>query len=144
MHNRFWQGRTGAALINFLCFIFTILVHCMYSTIKVCNYYFVFISLIFIFLIILQSFKGTPLLQLLPGAITWRGINTEKSVIRRSKLKGQKPPFWIIVNLQVSDEAGQASFYVFISKREKVAAQPIISYMVCLIMTDMSFGLRYW
>ena len=57
-------------------------------------------------------------------------------------MKGQKPPFWIIVGLQISDEAVQASFCVFISKREKVAAQPIISDMVYLIMVDRSFGLK--
>ena len=67
-------------------------------------------------------------------------MNTENSVIRGSQLKGHKPPFWISVNLQVPDEAGQASFCVTISKREKVGAQPIISYMVYLIMVDMSFS----
>ena len=77
---------------------------------------------------------------MLPGAIPWRGINIENSEIRGTKCKGHKPPFWISVNLQVPDEAGQASFCVTISKREKVGAQPIISYMVYLIMVDMSFS----
>ena len=47
------------------------------------------------------------------------------------------------VNLQVPDEAGQASFCVTISKREKVGGQPIISYMMYLIMVDMSFSLNF-
>ena len=81
-----------------------------------------------------------PPVQLFPGAIPRRGINTENSVIRGSKLKGHKPPFCISVNLQVPDEAGQVSFCVTISKREKVGAQPIISYMAYLIMVDMSFS----
>ena len=42
--------------------------------------------------------------------------------------------------LQVPDEAVQASFCVTISKREKVGAQQVISYMGYLIMADMSFS----
>ena len=61
-------------------------------------------------------------------------------MIRGSKRKGHKPPFWISVNLQVPDEAGQASFCVTNSKREKVGAQPIISYIVHLIMVNMSLS----
>ena len=44
--------------------------------------------------------------------MSWRGINTENSVIRGSYLKGCKPPFWISANLrwhlQDLHEAGQA------------------------------------
>ena len=61
-------------------------------------------------------------------------------MIRGSKGNGHKPPFWISVNLQVPDEAGQASSCMTNSKREKVGAQPIISYIVCLIMVNMSFS----
>ena len=57
-----------------------------------------------------------------PCAIPWRDINTENFIIRRSKLTGHKPPFLISDNMQVPDEAGQVSFYVTISKQEKVAA----------------------
>ena len=74
------------------------------------------------------------------GAIPWTSINTENSVIRGSKRTGHKPPFLIIVNLQVPDEAGQASFCVTTSKREKVGTQQIISYMIDLIMVDMGFS----
>ena len=45
-------------------------------------------------------------------------MNTENSVIRGSKLKGNKPPFWISVNLQVPDEAGEAYFFVIIQERK--------------------------
>ena len=84
------------ASIKSLCFIFTIPFHFIHSTTKVSKYYFVFISLIFIFhikmreIFVLQSFKETPPNQLLPGAISSRGINTEDSVIRGSNLKGHK------------------------------------------------------
>ena len=60
---------------------------------------FVLISLIFIFNIILQSFKEIPPSQLFPGAIPWRSINTEESVNRESNLKDLKPSLWINVNL---------------------------------------------
>ena len=78
------------ASIKSLCFIFTIPFHFIHSTKKVSKYYFVFISLIFIFHIVLQFFKETPPNQLLPGAISSRGINTEDSIIRGSNLKGHK------------------------------------------------------
>ena len=53
-------------------------------------FYFIFISLIFIFHIILYSFKETPPRQLFPGAIPWRSTNTENCDIRASNLKGHK------------------------------------------------------
>ena len=90
-----------------MCFSFNIPVYFIHSTIKVFKHYFVFISLISIFHIILWSFIERPPIQLFSGAIPWRGINIENSVIRGSKLKGHKPLFWISVNLQVPDEAGK-------------------------------------
>ena len=78
VHDEFWQGITGAAPTKSLCFIFTIPVHFIHSTIKVSQHYFVFTSLIFIFHIILQSFKETPPSQLLSGAIPWRVINAKR------------------------------------------------------------------
>ena len=53
----------------------------------------------FYFHIILLSFKETPPSHLFLGAIPWRGINTENSVIRESNLKGYKLLFYICVNL---------------------------------------------
>ena len=44
----------------------------------------------FIFHVILSSFKETLPIQLFPGAIPWRGINTENSDIRGSKLKSKQ------------------------------------------------------
>ena len=68
-----------------------------------------------------------PPSQQIPCVIPWTGINTENSVIRGSgvTLKDTNPPF------------------VWLSKREKDAAQLIISYMglmVYMIMVDMSFS----
>ena len=92
IHN---EGIIGTASIKSLCFISTIPVHFIHNTIKVSKYYFLFISLSFIFHIILQSFKETPPSQLFPGAIPLRGINTENSVIRGSAvtLKDTNPVF---------------------------------------------------
>ena len=121
------EGIIGTAYIKHMCFISTIPVHFILSTIKVSKYYFVFISFISIFHIILYSFKEMPPSQQIPDAIPWRGTNTEISVIRESgaTLKDTNPPF------------------VWLSRREKDGAQPIISYMclmVYLIMVDMSFS----
>ena len=44
-----------------------------------------------------KSFKEKPPFQLFPGVLPWRGINTANSVIRGSRRKGHKPPFWISV-----------------------------------------------
>ena len=63
-----------------------------------------------------------------------------RELIIGSELKGNKPPFWISVNLQFPDEAGQASVCETIPKRENVSGQSMISYMVYLIMVDMIFG----
>ena len=70
--------------IKCLCFISTMPVPFIHSTIKFCKYYFVFISFIITFHIILYYFKETPPRQLFPGAIPWRGTNTSNSVIRGS------------------------------------------------------------
>ena len=92
IHN---NGIIGTASIKSLRFISAIPVHFIQSTINVCKYYFVFISLIFIFHIIVQSFKETPPSQVFPGAIPRRGINTENSVIRGNgvTLKDRNPTF---------------------------------------------------
>ena len=50
--NKFWQGISRSSSINFLCFISTITVHFINSTIKVSKNYFVFVF-IFIYHIIL-------------------------------------------------------------------------------------------
>ena len=49
IHDEFWQGITVSAPKKWFCFIFTIPVYFIHSTIKVLSYYFVFIYLIFIF-----------------------------------------------------------------------------------------------
>ena len=73
-----------------------------------------------------------PPSQLFPGAITWRGINTENSVISGSNLKGYKPPFWISVNLsdtfKTQMKQDKQSFCVTISRREENWTEQIISY----------------
>ena len=63
-----------------------------------------------------------PPKQLFPVAMCRKGINTENTVIRRSILKEQEPPFWISVNLsdtfQTLMKQDKQSFRVAISKRE--------------------------
>ena len=78
------ESTIGTAFIKSLCFIFTILAYFIHSTIKLSKYYFVFTSLIFVLYIVLYSCKETSPRKLFPGAIPWRGINTEKYVIRGS------------------------------------------------------------
>ena len=79
-----------------------------------------------------------------PGAMAERGANTQNSVIRGSNLKEHKPLFCISIN--VSDtfkthmKQNNHSFCVTVSRKEKDGAQPIISYGVYLIMTDVSFS----
>ena len=84
-----------------------------------------------------------PPSQLLSGVIP-KGTQTENSIIRGSNLKEHKPPFWISVNLsdtfKTQMKQKKYSLYVTISRREKGGAQSIISYVVYLIMVDMSFS----
>ena len=97
-------------ILKSLCFIFTIPLHFIHSTMKVFKYYFVFIFIFFLFSILLCSpSEKRPLSSC---SLPWGGINTENSLIRGSKLKGHKPPFWISVNLQVPDQAGKVYFCV--------------------------------
>ena len=79
-------------------FIFTIPVHFIHSTIKVFKYYFVFISLVLVFHIILESILQN----------------------RGSKLIGYKPLFWISVILHNPDEARNAFFCVTIPREKKL------------------------
>ena len=90
IHDEFWQGIITTLSIKSLCFISTIPVHFIHSTIKFSNYYFVFISITFIFHIILLSFKEIPTSQLILVFIPWRHIRTENTVIGRSNFKGHK------------------------------------------------------
>ena len=77
------------------------------------KYYCVFISLIFIF--------QMPPIQLFPGAIPWRGIKAENSVIRGSNLKEHKPSFWISGNLSdtFKTQMKQDKLFVWLSLGEK-------------------------
>ena len=58
------------------------------------------------------------------------------------KLKERKPPFWISVNLsntfKTRMEQDRQFFCVIISRRKNEGVQPIISYMVYLIMVDIN------
>ena len=105
------------------CFISTIPVHFIHSNIKVSKYNFVFISLTFIFHIILQSFKETPFNKLLSGVMSLRGTKQRTLVIRESNFEGHKSPFWINVNLsdtfKTRMKLRNKSFCVTISRREK-------------------------
>ena len=81
--------------------------------------------------------------QLFPDFMHWRGINTQNSVIKGSNYKWHKPQFWISVSLsdtfKTRMKQDKQSFCVTISRKEKDVAQPIISYVVYLIMVDTSF-----
>ena len=72
------------------------------------------------------------------GAKTQRTLSLEGVTLKDTNL-----PFESVstsLTHQDPDEAGQAYFCVTISGREKVELQPIISYMMYLIMVDMSFS----
>ena len=99
---------------NFFCFISTIPGHCIHSNIKISKYNFIFNSLTFIFQAILQSFKETSFNQLLSGAMSYRGTNTENSLIRESNLEGHKSPFWISVNLSDTFKTWASNPFVWI------------------------------
>ena len=83
MHN---ERIIETASIKSLCFISNSSVYFIHSAIKVFKYQFVFIYLIFIFHIILQSFKKMPPIQLFPGALHWRIINTANPIIGGSEV----------------------------------------------------------
>ena len=116
--------------INSSCFIYIIPVHFIHSKSKVSKYHFVFISLIFIFHIILKFFKETSPSQLLPGAMPWSGINTEKFAIRGSNLKGHKSAVWISVISVTQMKQDQQSFCVTLQERKKWGPINYFSYGV--------------
>ena len=125
------------------CFISTIPLHFIHSTIKVSNYYFVFICLIFIFDMVLQSFKETPSRTLFPGAML--GVQTQRILsLEGLTLKDTSLPFWSVSTLVTASKTqmkqGKQSFCVTISRRGKDGAQPFTSYVVYLIKVDMSFS----
>ena len=82
IHNEFWQGIIEITSIK--CIIFTLPLHFIHSTIKVSKYYFVFLSLLFIFHINLQSFKEKFPSQLFPGT------NYGNYALKGCALKGPK------------------------------------------------------
>ena len=110
MHDEIWQGINWTISVKSLCFISTIPVTFIHSTIKVSKYYFFY----YFFYIILYSFKGISTCQLFPGVIPWQQIKTENSVIRGSNLKGRKLPLWINVNI-----SGTFKTYRFLWKKER-------------------------
>ena len=132
IHN---EGIIRAASIKSLCFISTIPVHFIYSTIKVSKYYFVFISLNFMF----------------PGAIPGKGINTENSVIRGSGvartqtlLFDQCQPQWY---LQDPNEAGQAILLCgYLHERKRWSPTNYFLYVFDGVLDHgwYEFQLKYW
>ena len=91
-----------------------------------------------------------PSMQLLSGVMVWRGINTENSknsTIRRGNLKGHKPLLWISFSLsdtvKTPMKLDKQSFCATISRWEKDGGQPLIFYVVCLIVVDM-ISVKYW
>ena len=86
-----------------------------------------------------ETFKEMPPSKLFPGVMPWRGINTGKSVISGSNLKEH-----LCVNCRHNFKTrmtqDKQSFCVTISKTGKDRTQLIISYVMCLIMVDMSLS----
>ena len=74
----------------------------------------------------------------------WSSKNTKNSVIKQSNPEGQKSPFWISVNISDTFKTHMnlrnQHFCVTIFRREKDRTEPVISYLVYLIMVDMSFS----
>ena len=94
-----------------------------------------------IFRVILQCFKKLIPIHLFPAVIS-KGNKEESSVIREGYLKGHKPPLCIGVKFSDTFKARMRQEkhpFCVISRREKDGAQSIISYMVYLIMVDISF-----
>ena len=150
IHNK---GIIRIASTKSLCFISTIPAHFIHSTIEVSKYYFVFISLIFIFHIILQTFKEISFSQLLPGAIHWRVINTENSIIRGSgvTLRDTNPFFGSVstLSLPLRPEWSRISNpFVRLSPGEKKMGPQLIFFShVFDGVFDHSwytFQLKYW
>ena len=114
-----------------MCFIFTIPVHFILSAIKVFKYCFFFISFIFIFHVLLQSFKETPPFQLLPGAIPWRVIKTEISIIKGVKLKNTNLPFGSVSTFK-SQMKQEKHRFEWLSPREKRLEPNQFSLIWCI------------
>ena len=99
------------------------------------NIIFFFIYLIFIFHIILQSFKETPPSQLFPITIPCMGISVENSG-ERSNLKGHKPPFWISsvstsVMPLITGWSSTSKPFVWLSPGEKTMG-PNQLFLICI------------
>ena len=119
MHDDFLQGIIETTSINSLSFIFTIPVHFIYSTIKASKYYSVVVSLV--------------LFLLLPLAICFlvlclKGAKTQRTLLLVSTSVTPSRPRWSRINNPVR------------KKWEKGGTQPIVSYMVYLIMVDTTFS----
>ena len=117
----------------------------IHSNTKVSKYNSVFISLTFIFHAILQSFKEKSFNQLLSGAMSCRGTNTEKSVIRESNLEGHKSPFWIGVNLSDTFKTWASNPFVSIFLRVRKIG-PNTFFFLSGVFDDgwYEFQLKYW
>ena len=92
--------------------------------------------------------KGRKLWGLIPTflEVTWKKLVWGPLFhLILNKVKGHKPHFWISVNLsdtfKTHMKQDKQSFCVTISRREKDGTQPMISYMMYLIMVDMGFSL---
>ena len=92
-----------------------------------------------------------PLSQLFPGAIIWRGINTENSVIRGSgvTLKDINPPFGSVPTSVIPWRPGcsrTSDSFVWLQKRKRWAATNYFLYVFDDVFDHGSyeFQLKYW
>ena len=129
-----------------MCFISTIPVHFINSRIKVSKYYFNFISLIFIFHMILQYFKVTPHSELFSVVLPWRGIDTENSDIKGNGiiLKDTNSSFgWVLTSTNPSrlGWSRARNVFVWLSPGEKKMGLNQL-FLICTwwCIADMSFS----
>ena len=94
---------------------------------------------------ILYTFKEASPSQLFSVTMTWRRIDTENSVIRRSNFERHKPPFWICVNIRdiikVWVKQNNHAFWKSTARGKKDRSQPVISYLMDLF--GDGFHLKY-
>ena len=78
-------------------------------------------------------------IQLFPGATPWRGINTENyegGILRDTDLPFVKcPPQWFLLDPDESEQVILLCNYLY----KRGGVQQVISYVVYLIMIDVSF-----
>ena len=112
-----------------------------------CPYYSWILQVLFCFPYNFVSFKEAPPSQLFPGAMPWRSINTDNSVIRGSNLKDTNLVFGSVstsVTPPRVDEAGQAIFLCDYLQERNIW-RPTNSFLYGAFDQGwFEFQLKYW